>query len=432
MTIGKAYKQFVESLSFSREEISSISTSYNNIASTLNRNLENNSATYQVGSYGRKTAIRSHSDLDMIYVMPYDKEIYDSDDGQRKLLTKTKDALKDSFPKTNIRVDRQIVSVPFVHFSIEVLPAFLNYDNSFTHADTYCNGTWCFTDPLKEIEAMNAFRNERGHWFRHLCKIMRAWKDTAGVKMSGYQLDALVYDFGQKHDQFNLETGFDRYIDACVAFWKYLSEFEGSKLLAPGSNSSITVEGNFIQKAKQAVNSIEYAKNDEQAWDVLRQLLGKKFPRYSATKMGIASFAQPEWKDTEEFIEDIYKVHIKYELEIDCKVTQHGFRTQLLSTLLEQHLNLLPRKELDFSVKSNAVPPPYELFWKVLNCGPEAQRRDQIRGQLHKDKGYGKWHESTKFRGKHVVSCYVVKDNVVVAADMIDVPINKNIEELQS
>ena len=54
-------------------------------------------------------------------------------------------------------------------------------------------------------------------------------------------------------------------------------------------------------------------------------------------------------------LENVSKIDIKYELEIDCKVTQHGFRTQLLSTLLEQHLNLLPRKELDFSVKSNAL-----------------------------------------------------------------------------
>lgn len=430
MTIGEAYKQFVESLSFSREEISSISTTYNNIASTINRKLENNSATYQVGSYGRKTAIRSHSDLDMIYVVPYDDEIYTSDNGQVKLLTIIKDALKDSFPRTNIRVDRQIVSVPFTHFNIEVLPAFLNTDNSFTHADTYCNGKWCLTDPLKEIEAMNACRNEKGHWFRHLCKMMRAWKDTVGVKVSGYQLDALVYDFCHKHEQFNLETGFDKYIDLCFNFWRFLSEFSASTILAPGSNSTITPEGNFVRKAKQALNSLKYADADEDVWEVLRQLLGKKFPKYSATKVGIASFAQPGWSDTEEFIEDRYLVHIRYELKIDCKVAQDGFRPQYLSALLEKKFRFLPRKELDFLVETNTVPPPYELFWKVLNCGPEAKRRNKIRGQLHKDEGRSKRHEKTEFRGKHVVSCYAVKDNVVVAVDVIDVPINKNIEEL--
>ena len=34
--------------------------------------------------------------------------------------------------------------------------------------------------------------------------------------------------------------------------------------------------------------------------------------------------------------------------------------------------------------------------------------------------------EHSKFRGDHIVECYVIKDEVVVARDRIDVPITTN------
>jgi hypothetical protein len=35
-------------------------------------------------------------------------------------------------------------------------------------------------------------------------------------------------------------------------------------------------------------------------------------------------------------------------------------------------------------------------------------------------------HERTSFRGEHVVECYIVKDGIVVARDIIGVPISTN------
>lgn len=49
-----------------------------------------------------------------------------------------------------------------------------------------------------------------------------------------------------------------------------------------------------------------------------------------------------------------------------------------------------------------------------------------IRGQIGADAGFGEKTEHTDFKGNHVVECYIIKDEAVVARDFIDVPITTN------
>lgn len=71
------------------------------------------------------------------------------------------------------------------------------------------------------------------------------------------------------------------------------------------------------------------------------------------------------------------------------------------------------------------VPPPYSVKWKVTNRGEQAIKRDCIRGQIIDDAGSLERKESTNFKGSHFVECYIIKDNMVVAMDSIDVPISE-------
>jgi hypothetical protein len=77
-----------------------------------------------------------------------------------------------------------------------------------------------------------------------------------------------------------------------------------------------------------------------------------------------------------------------------------------------------------FNVTSGTVSHPYVSKWKVLNRGAEAERRNNIRGQIIESRHPNARHERTSFRGEHVVECFVVKDGIVVARDRIDVPIS--------
>ena len=92
--------------------------------------------------------------------------------------------------------------------------------------------------------------------------------------------------------------------------------------------------------------------------------------------------------------------------------------------VLQQQEPPTPGKELRFFLTRHSVPPPYQIKWKVRNVGIEAERRDEIRGQLLYDRWRPDRIEHTKFEGPHYVECYVLKNGVCVARDRIEVPIS--------
>jgi len=112
-------------------------------------------------------------------------------------------------------------------------------------------------------------------------------------------------------------------------------------------------------------------------------------------------------------------------LKIDCDVKQSGFREGSLREYLFKKIKLMPNKSLRFYIERLDVQPPYEVKWKVTNRGEQAIKRDCLRGQIIDDQGSQERKESTNFKGSHLVECYIIKNNVVVARDIIDVPISE-------
>jgi hypothetical protein len=72
-------------------------------------------------------------------------------------------------------------------------------------------------------------------------------------------------------------------------------------------------------------------------------------------------------------------------------------------------------RDIRFAVAQCTAPRPHKIYWKVRNTGDEAIRADCIRGQIVADDGTGNRKEPTRYRGKHYVECYIVKDGVCVA-----------------
>jgi hypothetical protein len=432
--MGTLFSDFVDNISLPQEVISDVSKKYADITSALNsgiRDITSTTAnTLQVGSYGRKTAIRGVSDFDMIYIISLEiKHDFNGSNPQRNLLTYVKDILSSSYPRTDIYVDRQIISVPFTTYKIEILPSFPNDDGSFTHADTYHGGKWCRTNPKEEIDTFNEMATKSGPCFRHLCKMIRAWKNKIGIALSGYLIDTLVYNFFKIYSSYYNTTSSD-YPRLCHDFFYFLSQQPAKEYyLAPGSKSKVQVEVLFQEKASQAVNNTKLAlecKDKASASVNWKRIFGRPFPSVS---VAMESHTIASWSHTEEFIEDKFFVDIRYHISIDCQVSQKGFRLNFLSKMLQNNIPLLARKDLEFSVKECSVPLPYKLYWKILNRGYEAQCRDQIRGQILPDDGSEKRKERTKFRGDHYAECYAIKNNIVVARAMILVPIKSNYEE---
>ncbi|MCW1927883.1 nucleotide-binding domain-containing protein, partial [Bhargavaea beijingensis] len=127
-----------------------------------------------------------------------------------------------------------------------------------------------------------------------------------------------------------------------------------------------------------------------------------------------------DYRETEEFIEYLFPIEIKYGVRLDCKVDQNGWRVAYLSDILRKGDKLRTKKKLDFYAETD-TPKPYEVYWKVKNKGVIAKKRNEVRGQIIK--GALEHTENTKFRGGHFVEVYIVKNNTCVARNRIDVPI---------
>lgn len=121
----------------------------------------------------------------------------------------------------------------------------------------------------------------------------------------------------------------------------------------------------------------------------------------------------------EKLIEDLFELDLKYNVEIDCKVTQNGFREKLLSAMRI----LKKEKNLKFFIKNINVPGEYKCCWKVRNLGDVAERRECIRGNIDLKRSEREMVEKSNFIGPHFVECYIIKNNKVVAVNRINVKI---------
>ncbi len=133
------------------------------------------------------------------------------------------------------------------------------------------------------------------------------------------------------------------------------------------------------------------------------------------------SYHHVYFRNTEQFISDMFPVRDLYMLRINCKVSQNGWRDFFLIDFLRSKGYLRRHKSLDFFIESTTCPTPYDIYWKVRNVGHVAEEKDCIRGEIKPGNAHHK--ESTDFYGEHFVECYLVKNGVCVAQDRIDVPI---------
>lgn len=428
MTVAEMFSEFLDNLALTNGGI--ISLRYGELTTALNKQFRDTDSTtantLQVGSFGRKTAINGISDLDMLYIMPKTKWAdYDKKDGQSKLLTDAKDAIKKRYPTTDVRVDRLVVTVTYTDFHMEVQPVFEQDDGSFKYPDTKDGGSWKITKPKEEMRAVADRDAAKNSNLRRLCKMARAWKNKHGVGMGGLLIDTLAYNFLGSTNEYD-DKSFLYYDFMSRDFFKYLADQPGQEYYAaPGSGQRVKVKKKFQRKAKKAYNlclkAIE-AENQAGVNEKWKKVYGRLFPA-AKTKLAEASAART-WVDSEEFIEDRFPVDIRYDMKIDCEVMQRGFRKFFLSDLLNRHIPLKAQKALKFWVSElPRIGQPFQIYWKVLNRGDEAQRRNCIRGQIMMDGGWRTREEHTQFRGDHIVECYLVKDGVVVAKDRIHVPI---------
>lgn len=380
----------------------------------------------QVGSYGRRTAIDGVSDLDMAFELPWsvhDRFTQRQGNIQSQLLNEVRDCLKVLYPNTTIKADGQVVVVQFTNYRVEVLPAFVETNGSYKYPDSNGGGSWKWCWPRDEMTALQSVHDRSNRNMKHICKMVRAWKNHKGAPMSGMLIDTLCYNFFSSTTKYD-DKSYSSYPELVRDVFDYLSSRpEQEYWLAPGSKDRVYPNGNFQAKAKKAASKCQEAldsDSDRTKENLWKGTFGRPFPRAAAMQKSMYA-GRDALTSTEEFIEDKYPVDIQHDVRIECDVSFLGKDIQRLRWL-ERVFPISIGKRLRFHVAYCSVPTPYELLWKVRNVGEIAERRG-IRGQLIEDEGNLERVEKTDFPGPHYVECYVIKDGVCVARDRFSTPI---------
>ncbi len=179
----------------------------------------------------------------------------------------------------------------------------------------------------------------------------------------------------------------------------------------------------WLSDARRDFASIAETISTAQAFDRLELRYGKtlvdKGRKLAGVSLnGLATFARrmlptvlsPRHKQSPPWsLADVQSAGFK-----SVKFTRNGFRP----TSLVNDVEPVPKHgSLDFEVETD-TPKPYKLYWQVINTGQEAENAGQLRGDFNEgtiSEGRLTRRESTVYRGRHSIECFIVKDGLLVA-----------------
>lgn len=271
-----------------------ISSRYKSITRRLNTDFwdttSETSHSLYVGSYGRNTAIKGFSDLDMVFELPSDLyfryERYDGN-GQSALLQAVRASMQRTYSTSKIGADGQVVVVAFDDgITFEVVPVFTNKAGSYTYPDSNSGGSWKTTNPRPEIEAIRTRNTACNGNLVPLCRMMRAWKRNWEVPIGGLLVDTLAYQF---IDGWSCKDESYLYYDyMCRDFFRFMADQDKEKEYwkAPGSGQYVYGKGLFQWKATRCYNiALEAIKHEtatpKEEWSAKqkwREIFGTSFP----------------------------------------------------------------------------------------------------------------------------------------------------------
>ena len=272
-----------------------ISLRYKAITKRLNTDFwetdSDTSHSLYVGSYGRNTAIHGTSDVDMIFQLPYSvyKQYDDyNGNGQSALLQAVRTSVKKTYFVTNIGAAGQVILVPFDDgITFELVPGFVNKDDSYTYPDSNDGGSWETTNPKPEIEEIRTRNSTSNNNLVPLCRMMRSWKEKWNVPLGGLLIDTLAYQF--IIDWTYRDKSYLYYDYMSRDFFAYMADQSADQdyWKAPGSGQWVYGgKGQFQYKAKRCYNialqAIKHETSDpKQEWSAKqkwREIFGASFP----------------------------------------------------------------------------------------------------------------------------------------------------------
>lgn len=293
MGVGEDFSLFKDGYNIDAPTMASIGYRYRRITRQLNKDFwstESDTAhSLYVGSYGRDTAAKGLSDLDVGFVLPnalYHQYNAHVGNGQSALLQAVKRSIQKTYTTSESFGDGQVVVVSFTDgITFEILPAFDNAEgDSWTYPNANGGGSWKTCNPRAEMRAVDTRSLLTNRNLKYLCRMMRVWRDVHSVPMSGMLVDTLAYQFIEGWTKRDKSFFYHDYM--ARDFFLYLSQRDPTQSYwrAPGSGALVFRSGAFERKAanaySKALEAIAYDINGHhwsrrQKW---REIFGVLFP----------------------------------------------------------------------------------------------------------------------------------------------------------
>jgi hypothetical protein len=291
MGVGEDFSTFKDNYQISSELIGSISYRYKRITRQLNTDFwKTNSDTAHslyVGSYGRDTAAKGLSDLDIAFILPYSEYVkynaYQAN-GQSALLQAVKNSIRNTYTTSDSFGDGQVVVITFTDgLKFEILPVFENKDvDSFTYPNANNGGSWKVCNPRAEATAISRRSVATNKNMKYLARMARVWCKHCDVPMSGMLIDTLGYQFIEAYE--HREKSFLYHDYLMRDYFDYVSKQDQTQTYwrAPGSGSSVTRKGIFEHKARSAhLRACEAIQFNDKEWSrrqKWREVFGSLYP----------------------------------------------------------------------------------------------------------------------------------------------------------
>ncbi|MDH3324602.1 MAG: hypothetical protein OEL89_03115, partial [Candidatus Peregrinibacteria bacterium] len=300
--------------------------------------------------------------------------------------------------------------------------------------DTSDGGKWIKAGYREEKNNIKDSNKKSNGYTIKLIRILKKWISNRNINLKSFHIELLVVKFIEENELS------DTYPYILKDFFEFLINMKNNNLIMPGTNEIIPLGDFWFGKTEidlgRIKKAIDYESNqkNKSAYKEWNKLFGDDFPLLGVKNEELSDSEKCEIKKLtklyptpdEEFITDQFTVELNddYQFEIDAKVNMPGFLRGYLSDFLKRGLLKLEReKEIKFEIKTNTVPLPYIIKWKVRNFGDQARKTSQLRGKILDDGGEEIRTEITRYTGTHYVECFVIKDNICVAKSIIFVPI---------
>jgi len=238
-----------------------------------------------VGSYGKDTAARPRTDVDMIFVLPdaqFSRFNSLATQKQSALLQEIKYDLLDRFPTTDVRGDGPVVKVPFDSYEFEVCPVFRLQDGSFLNAHTRNGGRWGHTHPAAEMNWLRAVDARSQQKASQLVKMLKAWKRECNVDIRSICLETLAILFVDQWLNKHQPTLY--WHDWMVRdFFNFAHQFSSGGIIKPAGIDEWIPAGEWQTKCVsaygRALKACEYERADQNALaiDEWQKIFGYQF-----------------------------------------------------------------------------------------------------------------------------------------------------------